>query len=109
MSTLESVMTHLKSKGKESFLKTYVRHGIPADRTFGASNADLKVIAKTIKGRQDLALELFATGNFDAMYLAGPIVDGSKMSRAELESWAKGSHGISTIPNYSVAWAALEN
>ena len=28
--------------------------------------SDLKVIAKTIKGNQDLACELYETGNYDA-------------------------------------------
>jgi 3-methyladenine DNA glycosylase AlkD len=31
----------------------------------------LKVIAKQIKGNQALAMELYKTGNTDAMYLAG--------------------------------------
>lgn len=109
MQTLETVMETLRVSGKPSFLKTYIRHGIPADLTFGVSNADLKVIAKSIKGRQDLALELFATGHFDAMYLAGIIVDGKKMTRAQLDSWAKGTQGISTISNFTVAWAAIES
>ena len=109
MSTLESVMAELKSKGKESFLKTYIRHGIPADRTFGVSNADLKVIAKSIKGRQDLALELFSTGNMDAMYLAGIIVDGSKMTSDQLNSWAETTHGMSLISEHTVPWATVDH
>jgi len=109
MQTLETVMETLRASGKPSFLKTYIRHGIPADRTFGVSNADLKVIAKTIKRRQDLALELYDTGNFDAMYLAGIIVDGKKMTKEQLQHWATGTQGISTMANYSVAWPAIEH
>lgn len=44
---------------------------------FGVSVADMKVIAKRIKGEQDLACELYQTGNSDAMYLAGMVADGS--------------------------------
>ena len=109
MSTLESVMTELKSKGKESFLKTYIRHGIPAERTFGVSNADLKVIAKTIKSRQDLALELYATGNMDAMYLAGIIVDGANVTKEQLETWAKTTHGMPLIAEHTVPWAVVDH
>ena len=109
MPTLESVMAELKSKGKESFKKTYVRHGIPADRTFGVSNADLKVIAKSIKGRQDLALELYATGNMDAMYLAGIIADGAKMTPEQLQAWAETTYGMSLIAEHTVPWAVVDH
>ena len=56
---------------------------------FGVSVADLKVIAKKLKGQQALACELFATGNVDAMYLAGMIADGSRMNRKQLNEWAE--------------------
>jgi len=55
---------------------------------FGVKIADLKVIAKKLKGEQALALELYATGNGDAQYLAGILVDGAKMTRAQVQSWA---------------------
>ncbi len=56
----------------------------------GVSVADLKVIAKTIKGQQALACELYATGNMDAMYLAGMIADGSQMTRKTIERLGRG-------------------
>jgi len=80
MPTLQSIMAELRSKGSEKTRSIYARHGIPADRTFGVSVADLKVIAKTIKGQQALACQLYETGNMDAMYLAGVVADGSKMN-----------------------------
>jgi hypothetical protein len=55
MPTLKSVMDTLKSKGSEKTRAIYVRHGMPAGRLFGVSIADLKLIAKTIKGDQALA------------------------------------------------------
>lgn len=109
MKTVQSVMDELRACGKESHLKTYIRHGIPAERTFGVPNPDLKSIAKSIKGQQELALQLFSTGNMDAMYLAGIVVDGAKMTRDQLQTWVKGSHDIVTIANFPVAWAAIEN
>ena len=48
--------------------------------------ADLKTIAKTIKGQQALACEFYETGNLDAMYLAGICVvelDGVGEDRGE--------------------------
>jgi 3-methyladenine DNA glycosylase AlkD len=109
MSTLNSVMDSLKAKGSEKFRATYVRHGIPADRTFGVSNADLKTIAKTIKGQQALAMELYATGNMDAMYLAGIVADGARMTQKQLQSWADGAQGIAMISGYTVPWVAVDH
>ena len=69
----------------------YVRHGAPADRVLGISVADLKVVAKTIKGQQALACELYETGMMDAMYFAGMVGDGAQMSKEQLNKWAEGA------------------
>ena len=109
MSGLTPVMKELKAKGTEKARATYVRHGIPAERAMGVSVADLKVIAKGIKGQQELALELYATGMMDAMYLAGMVAKGSAMTRAQLNAWAKGAAGMSMIAEYTVPWVTVEN
>ena len=109
MSTLQSVMAELKAKGSEQYRKTYARHGIPIDRTFGVSNADLKVIVKGLRGEQALAMELYATGNMDAMYLAGMIADGAKMTAKDLQGWAEGAVGMRMISEYTVPWVTVEN
>src|SRR5262245_34144546 len=67
--TLTSIIAQLKKKGTEKGRALYARHGMPAERTFGVSIADLKVIAKTIRGQQTLACELYATAQLEAMYL----------------------------------------
>ena len=76
--------------------------------TFGVKIADLKMIAKKIKGNQTLACELYETRNADAMYLAGMIADGSQMSKKQLESWANGAtwHMLS---EYTVPGVATES
>jgi len=107
--TLNSVMAELKAKGSEKTRSTYVRHGMPADKVFGVSVAEMKLIAKKIKGDQALAMELFATGNMDAMYLAGIVAKGSLMSRRELQALAKGAVGISLIAEHTVPWVTVEN
>ena len=109
MANTKSVMADLKKKGKEKTKLIYARHGIPIDRTFGVSIADLKGIAKTIKGQQALAYELYETGNMDAMYLAGMVADGSQMSSKQLDDWAEGSGSIPMIVEYTVPWVAVEN
>jgi 3-methyladenine DNA glycosylase AlkD len=109
MPTLPSVIADLKSKGKENTRKIYSRHGMPLDRVLGVSTADMKLIAKTIKGQQALAQELYATGIMEAMYLAGMVADGSKMSRELLNEWAEGAAQMQMIAEYTVPWVTVEN
>ncbi len=109
MTTVASVMSELKKKGKEQTRKIYARHGMAPERVYGVSIADLKVIAKTIKGQQDLAYGLYETGNMDAMYLAGIVADGSKLSGAQLNKWAKSAVDLQMISEYTVPWLAVEN
>ena len=87
MSTVNQVMKKLKGKGNPQRRDLFKRHGA-RDELYGVSVADMKVIAKTIKGEQDLACELYDTGNYDAMYLAGMVADGTQMTKRQLQSWA---------------------
>ena len=109
MPTVTSIMADLKKKGSEKTRNTYARHGMATKRMFGVSIADLKVIAKTIKGQQDLACELYDTGNLDAMYLAGLVADGSQMTKKQLNAWAEGAVNLQMISEYVVPWVTVEN
>lgn len=109
MATVTSILAELKKKGTEKTRKMYARHGMVTDNMYGVSVADLKVIAKTIKGQQALACELYKTGNMDAMYLAGMVADGSKMTAKELTAWAEGAANLQMIAEYTVPWVAVEN
>lgn len=108
MQTLAEVMKDLERLGTEQTRKTFARHGAPIDQLFGVKVGDLKTIAKKIKGRQDLALELYDTGNSDAMYLAGMVANGALMTKKQLESWAKKAtwHMIS---DYTIPGVACES
>ncbi len=108
MATVTSILTELKAKGTEKTRKTYVRHGMPPDQVFGVSVADLKIIAKIIKGRQGLACELYDSGMMEAMYLAGLVADGSLMTSELLNAWAAGAT-TSMVAAYTVPWVAIEN
>jgi 3-methyladenine DNA glycosylase AlkD len=109
MPTVASIMAELKKKGKEQTRKIYARHGMATDNMYGVSVTDLKAIAKTIKGQQELACELYATGNMDAMYLAGLVADGSKMTEEQLNAWAEGAANLQMIAEYTVPWVTVEN
>jgi 3-methyladenine DNA glycosylase AlkD len=107
--TANAVMATLKKKGSEKTRNIYARHGMAGKPMFGVSMGDLKVIAKTIKGQQMLALELYESGNLDAMYLAGMVADGSQMTPEQLNTWAEVAAGLQMISEYTVPWVAVEN
>ena len=101
------VLKELKKKSSEQTRKTLCRHGAP-ENTFGVKVGDLKVIAKKIKGQQDLACDLYDTGISDAMYLAGLVADGSMMTKKQLEAWVK-SATWPWISEYTVPWVTSES
>ncbi len=108
MNTVAQVMTELKKKGNAARIKTFVKHGAPAEDMFGVSVADMQVIAKKIKGEQELAYGLYETGNSDAMYLAGMVADGSQMTKKRLDTWAKNA-SWSMISEYTVPRVVTES
>jgi hypothetical protein len=107
MNAVAEVLKELEKKGSEQTRKTFARHGVTIPM-FGVKVADLKVIAKKIRGQQELALALYDTGNYDAMYLAGMVADGTLMSKRQLERWAKATT-CETLCGYTVPWVATES
>lgn len=107
MSTAKEILEQLKSLGREQHKKTYLNHGA-IEPFFGVPIEDLKKVHKKIKNDQSLAMDLYKTGNSDAMYLAGMIADGSKMTKKELNAWAENAPWY-MISEYTVPWVAAES
>ena len=105
--TVEAILTELKAKGNEGVKKIFLKHGIK-EPLFGVKIEHLKVIQKKIKKDYQLAKDLYATGNADAMYLAGLIADEVKMTKKDLDTWVKKAES-SSISNYIVPWIAAES
>jgi len=102
--TVKQIMTELQSMGSDSIKKILLRHGI-REPLFGVKVEHLKTIQKKVKKDYQLANDLYATGNADAMYLAGLIADDEKMTKTDLESWVK--QAVSqNISEYTVPWVA---
>ncbi len=68
--------------------KVYTRHGV-RDELFGVSFANLKKLHKSIQTDQNLAFELWETGNHDARVLATMIADPVQMNSGYLKAWVK--------------------
>jgi hypothetical protein len=69
---LKEIMEELKSLGTERTKKIYMSNGAK-EPVFGVTISAMKPIFKKIKYNQHLAEQLYATGNYDAMYLAGTL------------------------------------
>jgi 3-methyladenine DNA glycosylase AlkD len=69
---------------------------------------NLKKIQKRVRKDHDLALELYATGIYDAQYLAGLIADERKMTPEDLRRWLAASN-CPAISTFAVAALAAES
>jgi 3-methyladenine DNA glycosylase AlkD len=107
MMTTDEIMLELKKFGSEQSKKVLTRHGA-REPFFGVKVADLKTIVKKTKKNHELSLELYDTGNSDAMYLAGLIADEKMITRDHLNDWAKKAYWY-MISDYTVAWISAES
>lgn len=82
----ETIMQELEALGKERTKKIYMSNGAQ-EPLFGVATGQMKPIAKKIIRDQPLAEQLYATGNYDAMYFAGVIADPKAMTEADFERW----------------------
>lgn len=102
--TVNEIMADLEAHGSEQIKKILLKHGV-REPFFGVKIEHLKTIQKKIKTDYTLAKELYATGNADAMYLAGLIADDKKMTRTDLNGWISEASS-SNISEYTVPWVA---
>ena len=101
------IVKELKALGQESYKKVLLKHGV-TEPCFGVKIEELKKFQKRIKQDYRLALDLYDTGNFDAMYLAGLIADDKKMTKADLNRWLKlATH--EPLRSSTVPWVAAES
>jgi len=105
--TLKSVMKELEGYGNGQTKDIYISHGA-REPLYGVKIIDLKKIFKKIRIDHSLALELYATGNSDAMYLAGLIADPKIVTKNELRKWAKNAYWY-MLSEYTVAGLAAES
>src|SRR6186713_1649210 len=103
----KDILEELKPLGKESYKRVLCKnHGVK-EPCFGVAISELKKFQKRIKKDYQLALDLYDTGNYDAMYLAGLIADDARMTKKDLQRWVKNSvwhmHSEYTVPGVAAA------
>jgi 3-methyladenine DNA glycosylase AlkD len=105
--TAAEILAELEPLGSESYRNTMRNHGVP-EPLFGVKIEYLKKIQKRIKTDYQLALDLYDTGVYDAMYLAGLIADDAKMTKKDIRGWlAKAPCGM--LCGFTVPWVASES
>jgi 3-methyladenine DNA glycosylase AlkD len=82
------LLKELESLGSEQTRKINFKHGI-AGVCFGTSYKDLGVLKKRLKTDHQLAKELCASGNHEAVILATMIADPVQVDARLAESWVK--------------------
>jgi 3-methyladenine DNA glycosylase AlkD len=102
--TAKEVVEELRALGAESIKKVLRNHGVQ-EPFFGVKIGDMKKIQKRIKKDYQLALDLYDTGNYDAMYLAGLVADDPRMTRKDLDRWARKANG-GALASATVPWVA---
>jgi len=103
----QTVMQELEALGKERTKKMYISNGAQ-EPVFGVATGAMKPIAKKIKINQALAEELYATGNYDAMYFAGVIADPKAMTEADYDRWIESAY-FYMLSDYVVAVTLSES
>lgn len=104
--TAQQILSEIEPLGTEGYRRVLRNHGIKGP-LFGVKIEELKKYKKAIKKDYRLALDLFDTGVYDAMYLAGLIADESRMTKDDLRDWLKKATS-DVVAEFAVAWVAAD-
>lgn len=104
--TANDVLKELKALGTDAYADMMRKH-MAVDPIYGVKIEYMKKIQKRIKKDYQLALDLFDSGVYDAMYFAGLIADDDAMTKKDLEKWVTNAKSIA-INEYTVPWVASE-
>lgn len=102
--TAQQILDEIKPLGSDSYKRVIFNHGVK-EPCYGVKISDLQKIVKRVKKDYQLALDLYDTGVYDAMYLAGLIADDEKMTRQNLEHWVENAY-CQGLAGSTVAWVA---
>jgi len=102
--TAQEILDQLESLGAESYKRVLLKHGVP-EPCYGTKISDMQKIVKRVKKDYRLALELYDSGIYDAMYLAGLIADDIKMTKKDLKGWLSMAK-CRMLVSWTVPWVA---
>src|SRR5215510_9540470 len=105
--TAAEIVEEIRPLGSDGYKKILRNHGV-REPVLGVKVEDLKKIQKRIRKDYRLALDLYDTGVYDAMYLAGLIADDSKMTKKDIQHWLA-TASSAALCEFTVAWVAAES
>jgi hypothetical protein len=103
--TATQLLKELKPLGRESYKRILFNNYGVKEPCFGVPIGELKKFQKRIKQDYQLALDLYDTGNYDAMYLAGLIADDARMTKKDLQRWVDKAYAGALV-GATVPWVA---
>jgi 3-methyladenine DNA glycosylase AlkD len=105
--TASEIVAQLEPLGTDGYKRVLLNHGVQ-EPCFGVKIEELKKYQKQVKKDYRLALDLYDTGIYDAMYLAGLIADEARMTREDLNRWLEAAN-CAALREFTVAWVAAES
>lgn len=103
---VQEVLQELEALYTARMKKMYMSNGAH-EPLFGVATGAMKPLVKKIGRNQALAEELYATDNYDAMYLAGMIADTKVMKEADFDRWMESAYFF-MISDFIVAVSLAE-
>jgi len=85
--TLEEALNALERNGDARVREINSRNGAPENQ-FGVKLGDIRTLAKSIKTNHQLGLDLWRSGNLEAMFLATLIMKPKQLTEEDLERMA---------------------
>ncbi len=95
---LKEALKKLEALGTDKMRAQNRKHGA-GDNQYGVKRGDVRKVAKEIKSDHALALELWATGNIDAQFLAILVMKPSDLSADELDGMVR-SVGFTEVADW---------
>lgn len=86
---VDTALAWLERKGTKKVRDGMARYAIPSDSAFGVSVGDLRAYAKTLVRDHDLAAALWATGRYEARFLAAFLEEPALVTRGQMDRWAR--------------------
>ena len=87
--TIQEVLTELRARESPRNRGGMARFGINTGNALGIKVTDLRKFARLIHKDQNLAQDLWESGIHEARILATIVADHKKISREEIEDWAR--------------------
>ncbi|MBP7960924.1 MAG: DNA alkylation repair protein [Caldilineaceae bacterium] len=105
--TLNETLAQLESLGKEKVRAQNSKAGAGTNQ-YGVLRGDVRKLAAKIKNDHDLAIQLWATGNIDAQFLAILLIKPKDLSRAEVDGMMR-SIDFTQVADWFISYIASKH